>query len=166
MTHPALLSDERLLSECDREQLRRSGPGGQRRNKVETGVRLRHRPTGLKSEAFESRSTEANLHAALDRLRRQLAVEVRTPPESEPSPLWRSRCVRGRLSVNPEHADAPALLAELLDHLAAADWNLPAAAERLQTTPSQLVKLLHGEPAALRLVNQQRRSLGLAPLQR
>ena len=51
--HPASLDDDRLLAECDQSFLRRSGPGGQNRNKVETAVVLRHRPTGLIAEKMD-----------------------------------------------------------------------------------------------------------------
>ena len=52
--HPSGLDDARLLADCDQTFLRRSGPGGQNRNKVETAVVLRHRPTGLVAEANEA----------------------------------------------------------------------------------------------------------------
>ena len=81
--HPASLADEILLRDCGVERLRRSGPGGQRRNKVETGVRVRHLRTGLVGEASESRSAETNRTAAVWRLRMQLALHERRPPDRD-----------------------------------------------------------------------------------
>jgi len=63
---------EALERECDMEFLRGSGPGGQHRNKVETGVRLRHLPTGIVVTAMERRSQARNRKLALERLRDRL----------------------------------------------------------------------------------------------
>ena len=46
--HPATASPEQLIAECDIRRLRRSGPGGQHRNKVETAISLHHLPTGVR----------------------------------------------------------------------------------------------------------------------
>lgn len=166
MPHPAALEPDRLLADCETRRLRRSGPGGQNRNKVETAVVLTHRPTGLIAEANERRSQAENLRVALGRLRRTLAVEVRQPldPAESPSPLWRARCRGGRVAVNPEHDDFPALLAEALDVLAAHHFEPRSAADRLGCTPSQLIKLVKDEPRALRTLNDRRTALGLRPL--
>ena len=43
---------------------RGSGPGGQHKNKVETGVRLRHRETGLLVEICTERSQKSNRESA------------------------------------------------------------------------------------------------------
>jgi protein subunit release factor B len=51
---------ESLELECEMEFFVAGGPGGQHRNKVETGVRLTHRPTGLVVTATERRSQSAN----------------------------------------------------------------------------------------------------------
>ncbi|MFZ5439021.1 MAG: peptide chain release factor-like protein [Myxococcota bacterium] len=63
------LGDDALMLECDEQFFIASGPGGQHRNKTETGVRLTHRPTGLTVTATERRSQLQNRGAALERLR-------------------------------------------------------------------------------------------------
>ena len=165
--HPAALAGARLIAQCETTRTRRSGPGGQNRNKVETAIVLVHRPTGLVAEASESRSQLENLHAAVFRLRVNLALEVRCPVESGPfpSPLWRARLQAGQIRVNPEHDDFPTLLAEALDVLDAHEFHLKPAAEVLLCTPSQLTKFLKNEPRALLRLNEGRRRLGLHPLQ-
>lgn len=162
--HPATLGDDQLLAQCDIRFMRRSGPGGQNRNKVETAVILHHRPTGLQAEANERRSQNENREAALFRLRVRMALEIRLPAAAQPSPLWRSRCRGGRIKVNPEHADVPSLLAEALDNLASHQMDTKATAEALGCTATQLVHLLKIEPQALALLNQHRASIGLRPL--
>ena len=164
--HPAALAAEELLRKCETERLRRSGPGGQRRNKVETGVRVRHRPTGVVAEACERRSQAENRRVALGRLRIRLALEIRRPlqPGQAPSRLWHSHCRAGRVRVNASHDDFPALLAEALDRIAAHQGDVKPAAEALFCTPSQLIKLLKKEPHALPLVNRWRDEQGLRPL--
>ena len=63
---------ESLERDCDVEFFIASGPGGQHRNKVETGVRLVHRPTGITVTATERRSQHANREAAFARMQTRL----------------------------------------------------------------------------------------------
>ena len=161
--HPAARPAEQLRAECDIRHARRSGPGGQHRNKVETAAILTHRPTGISAEASERRSQAQNETKAMFRLRVRLALQIRTviSADYQPSELWRSRCRAGRVAINPEHEDFPSLLAEALDVLASRAFDVQAAATALLCTPSQLVKLLKHEPAALELVNNARAERGL-----
>lgn len=166
MVHPAALAIDQLLIACVVTRTRRSGPGGQHRNKVETAVVIKHRPTGLCAEASERRSQDLNRQAALHRLRVRLALEVRqsVAENQTPSKLWRSR-VRGRqIVVSSEHEDFPAILAELLDRLMAYSWDVAAAAEPLGVTSSQLSKLLKRQPEAFELLNRERQERGLLRL--
>ncbi|PZR18741.1 MAG: peptide chain release factor-like protein [Archangium gephyra] len=63
------LSDEALMLECDEQFFIASGPGGQHRNKTESGVRLTHKPTGVTVTATERRSQLQNRGVAVERLR-------------------------------------------------------------------------------------------------
>lgn len=161
--HPACLDDARLLQECSVTRGRRSGPGGQHRNKVETAIRMEHRPTGIKAEASERRSQSENQRRALFRLRVNLALEVRLSAAegTGPTELWRTRCRNRRLAVNADHADFPALLAEALDRIHATGGDVVPAAVALECSTSQLLKFVKLEPAAWRLVNEWRVARGL-----
>ena len=149
------------------EFVRRSGPGGQHRNKVSTAVVLSHRPTGVKAEANERRSQAENRAVAIFRLRIHLALEIRIQHKNGdlPSPLWKSRCIGGRIEVSPTHEHFPVLLAEALDVIEAAGFDPKPAAAVLGCSISQLVKFLKKEPRALARVNRERIRLGLHPLQ-
>jgi hypothetical protein len=168
--HPARLSVHDLLASCTLRAQRRSGPGGQHRNKVETAIVIEHQPTGLRGEASERRSQADNRRVAIHRLRLCLALEHREVPQSNGpesnglesvSPLWRSRASGNRIDVSTEHEDFPAILAELLDALQAVAFDVAAASKHFAVTSSQLVNLLRSHPPALTLVNVKRTELGL-----
>src|SRR6058998_4088857 len=71
------LNDAQLLAQCAVDTYRASGPGGQKRNKTSSAVRLRHLPSGLIVIAEESRSQHENRARALRRLRQALYLKLR-----------------------------------------------------------------------------------------
>ena len=81
-----------------------------------------------------------------------------------PSPLWRGRCRGGRIVINPEHDDFPAVLAEAIDVMLACGDDPKPAAQALGCSTSQLIKLLKDSPRALGLLNERRRKAGRHPL--
>lgn len=64
---------------------RASGPGGQHRNRRETGVRIRHLPTGIVVTATERRSQVENKAVALERLVEALARRNRKRKKRVPT---------------------------------------------------------------------------------
>ena len=70
---------ERLARDCDITAYRSSGPGGQKKNKTESSVRVRHRPSGIVRIATESRQQSRNRARALERLWDELRRRARKP---------------------------------------------------------------------------------------
>ncbi len=74
-----------LERDCSMEFFIATGPGGQHRNKVESGVRLVHRPTGIIVTATERRSQHANREAAFERMAERLEALQRVAPPRTPT---------------------------------------------------------------------------------
>src|SRR6516164_5119431 len=71
------LTDAQLLDQCEVDTYRASGPGGQKRNKTSSAVRIRHPASGLIVIAEESRSQHENRARALRRLRQAFFLRIR-----------------------------------------------------------------------------------------
>lgn len=71
------------IKETDLEivRLKGSGPGGQNRNKRETGIRITHIPTGLVVMATERRTQGENLRIALERIEERVRKHFYRPPK-------------------------------------------------------------------------------------
>ncbi len=161
--HPACMPTLDLLKQCTESRDRASGPGGQHRNKVETRVTLTHQSLGIEASAGERRSQEQNRKKALFRLRLNLAVKVRSQPNT-PSELWKARCRKGKIQCNSEHVDFPAILAEALDWIAMCQWKPAEAATTLGCTSSQLIKTVKKHHPALEHWNREREARDLKTL--
>ena len=158
------LDDAALLKQCAEERYRASGPGGQRRNKVETAVRLRHRASGAVSQAEEARSLEENRRRAVGRLRLRIALHVRSPFDvaspSLPAELLAHRRAEGALAVNPKNDAYPLIVATVLDCLEAAGGSYPVAAQALGLTTSQLLRFLRRDREVWRALSEGARAAG------
>ncbi|SRR6266487_2523849 len=81
-----------LERDCDLEFFIASGPGGQHRNKVESGVRLVHRPSGITVTATERRSQHANRDVAFERMAARLEeMQRKVKPRRPTRPSAASR---------------------------------------------------------------------------
>ncbi len=162
------LDDAALLAECAVDTIRASGPGGQHRNKTESAVRLRHRPTGLVAQAYERRSQHENKAKALERLRQTIALEVREPLDVEPFEAPPELAIilptarTGR--VGPNNEPYWPGIALLLDMFVALECSVADTATALGLTAGALSRLLLDSPDVGAKVNELRKVRGMRAL--
>lgn len=133
MTNWRRQTDDQFLADCRLDTFRGPGPGGQKRNKTSSSVRLTHEPTGLTATAGEERSQLQNRKHALERLRRRVVIELRRPVDGIPD--WFSGLlVNGKLHVAARHELYLPTLGFLLDALAVSGYSVSAVAKMLGST--------------------------------
>ncbi|MBU0641237.1 MAG: peptide chain release factor-like protein [Planctomycetes bacterium] len=157
-------ADPALLSECAVHTYRASGPGGQKRNKTSSAVRLHHHPSGLIAKATESRSQHENKARALRRLREMLAISVRLPPPDEIAWPNGVQIVGHRLAVGPKNPAINLVIGLVLDVFASHGGRLAETAKQLGVTSSSLQRFLLEHTKAWAEVNRLREAAGLPPL--
>jgi hypothetical protein len=165
-----LATDDQLIAQAEVDRYRASGPGGQHRNKTESAVRLRHKPTGVSAIGEDSRSQAENKLHAVRRLRAAIALEVREPVALDgytPSPRLAALVAGGTAPLGAKTRLTGAYwaaIAELLDLLVAGGLQIAATAQRLGLTTGALSKLLLHDDLVGRAVNDLRRGAGMRPL--
>ncbi len=158
----AALSDTQLLAQCQVDTYRASGPGGQKRNKTSSAVRLRHSPSGLMVIAEESRSQHENRARALQRLRQAFYLRLREEVPAQDLPLVREE--QGRLHLgrkDPRYWPTVGLVLDVL-HLHQARVSEAAAALGLST--GNLIDFLQSHDKVWEQANQMRARFGHGPL--
>jgi hypothetical protein len=165
------LEDDVLLGQCEVDRFRASGPGGQKRNKTDSAVRLRHRPSGLTGEANESRSQHENRARALRRLRLEIAFSLRAPvaidacaPGVPITGALKEALASGKFAMSPKNPHFPSAIAALFDVLEVCGWQLAQAAPQLRMTTSALSRALSEEDIVFRAANERRTALSLPTL--
>jgi hypothetical protein len=165
----ANLSDAQLLAQCQVDTYRASGPGGQKRNKTSSAVRVRHPASGLIVIAEESRSQHENRARALRRLRQALYLKVRddlAPEERTPEALLargdyrEARDSQGRLHLGRKDPRFWPAVGVVLDVLRAAGGRVSEAAEALGVSTANLVDFLASDPKVWEQANQLRAEFG------
>src|SRR5438132_2369914 len=167
------LSDAQLLEQCEVDTYRASGPGGQKRNKTSSAVRIRHLPSGLIVIAEESRSQHENRARALRRLRQALHLRLReamVPDQLSAEALAthpeyrQARNALGRLDLGRKDPRFWPAAGVVLDVLEAVGGRVSEAAAAPGIRTGNLIDFLQVEPKVWQQANVLRARFGLKSL--
>jgi hypothetical protein len=144
--NPCELEDAILLQSCRIETYRSRGPGGQKKNKTSSAVRITYLPTGTTATATESRSQHENKAAALHRLRLELALAIRSEFGGK-APVESGEIVdsAGRLVISPRSPRYASAIARMFDALEHYRGSVADAAGALGMSTAALVSTLAAE---------------------
>ncbi len=168
-----MLTEPQLLAQCEVDTYRASGPGGQKRNKTSSAVRLRHPPTGLIVIAEESRSQHENRAKALKRMRQAFFLKLRDELDLAEITLDRlvtrsdwaeARDGEGRVNLgrkDPRYWPAVGLVLDVLEALLGRVGETAAA---LGISTGNLIDFLQSDDKVWEQANQMRARFGQKPL--
>jgi hypothetical protein len=148
-----IADDDEFLRDCKLDWFQASGPGGQKRNRKYSAVRLLHLPTKIFVEEVHSRSQNNNRHNAIKKLKLQIAVTI-TGPEIGVF----------RYNVSMSNNEYPVCIARVFDILRECEFSVSESAIKLHLSTSKLVKFLGRDEFLWREVNNKREKLGMKRL--
>jgi hypothetical protein len=160
-------TDEQILKHCRWEAFRASGPGGQKRNKTSSAIRLVHLPTQIAAIANESRSQAANRASALRRLRHRMTLELRSPVDLDHfvvPPWFTDLCKADRLHLSPKSQHYLPAMGLLLDVITACEGSVSVAAKRLGLSTGNLARFFQHDEKMMAHLNTLRAAHSLKPL--
>lgn len=176
--HPAVWPIDRLIAQLDLRTQTRGGPGGQHRNRTESGVfatfqidDIHGKRITVVGEATEQRRQPRNRAASIQRLRLNLAVAMRTTSRLTPDTTIHEdelaiveRARRTSLKLSDQNELKASVLAIVLNdlHVAGGQPSLLSAPWGVST--SRLNAFVRSVPAAWTWLNQVRAHHGRKPL--
>jgi hypothetical protein len=146
-------SDEIFLRDCKLDWFQASGPGGQKRNRKYSGVRLKHIPTDITVEVVKSRSQNENRHQAIKKLKLQIAIFTAGPVIDN-----------FRVDVSISNSEYFINAAKVFDTLKKYNFSVSDTAKELNISTSRLIKFLARDEFLWREVNAERERLGMKKL--
>jgi len=173
-----LLCDENaLLKDCRVDAYKSPGPGGQRKNKVATAIRLLHEPSGISAQGRQTRSQHRNKTLALRNLRMRIACNYRQPQDLTQLELpdeiaecfqhtrpGSTEHVKKRLSRKTGSRCFWPVAAFVLDVFDAAEGQLSRASDALGISTANLTAFLHAHRHLLAAAQIIRKAHGYTPL--
>jgi len=150
-------SDAELLKLCETQAYKGSGPGGQHRNKTNSGVKLRLMIKGVasgewlvvESYSCDDRSSHINKLFALKKLRTKIALKIREEPALQIPFAFPGTA--GKISA--DNKLYPEFIADVLDRVKAASGDLGEAARMWGLSKSALNKIILADKKVLEVLH-------------
>ena len=149
-----LAGEDELSGKCRITFTKGSGPGGQKRNKTSSAVRVELPGFNAVATDCTERSQFRNRSNALRKLKMQIAFNHRNLPAVPPSSMT---CA----VTSPNY---PFFAAHLLDVLEENSFDHRKSAAACQISPSALLKKIHRDPDFWVLFQKRRKDAGLPAL--
>ena len=150
------LENDALIKLCDIDFFKATGPGGQKKNKTESAVRLTLKNSAISTTASEDRQQSINRSRALQKMRLAIALEMR----QEPQP-W-----TGQWDMNTKNSSYSLFAACLTDHLHSHNWQVSEAAKSLNLSTGKLIKIIAKNETFWQFLNSARQKNGYKPLKK
>lgn len=137
-----------------------SGPGGQHRNKTNSGIKLKFKieaggqQLAIESYSCDDRSSHINKLLALKKLRLKIALQIRETPALQVPFLFPG--TGGKISA--DNKLYPEFIADVLDRVKANGGNLDCAAKMWNLSKSSLNKILFSNKKVLEVFQRMMRS--------
>ncbi len=156
------LPSEEFIKHCTSSNYQSQGAGGQKRNKVKSGIRLALKNSDLETTSCEQRSPKANSSDGVRKLKLLIALSVRHDiidgmafefPGSE-------------TRINPKNTLYYVFIKQALDLFTWNKGELKATAEVFKLSSSALVRIFYTEKKVLEVVQNVRRLHELPPLKK
>jgi hypothetical protein len=166
ITHPmprnSLLKfpDAELLKGCEVTAYKGSGPGGQHRNKTNSGVKLKlNHGSDIESYSCDDRSSHVNKLLALKKLRLKIALQMREEPT--PQAPFAFPGTGGKISQSNNLY--PQFIADVLDRIYHGKGDLGEAAKAWGLSKSALNKIILQDKKVLEVFQKIRSAASPMP---
>ena len=159
------VGDKEFARSCRLEFYMASGPGGQKRNRTYSAVRVTHKKTNLSAIAEESRSQPENKEKALKRLKKKIALNLRKDFSVTGFKVHPEASIvflkNGIEKINSRNRLYPIFCAILLDAVFAAKGKLSEVSKMLNSSTGKLNKIISSDKELFIVVNRLRSFFGL-----
>lgn len=148
-----IFEDTVFLKSCKTESFQSTGPGGQKKNKKFSAIRMTHIPTEVTVISDNYREQNINKKIAIKKLKIKIAINIRGP-----------KIELDRTIVSSSSDDYPLWIAKLFDILNNNKYDIKTTAVELSLTTSKLIKLIYKDKTVWKTINDNRILNDIYPL--